>query len=120
MNKCDNCGWTGSDDQVVTDERIECDPGDTYPAGNCPECECHVYWYPDPKQCGFCGDKGYLLERDGVFEKCKQCNRFHNTFKALEYYIDFKPKEDGYDLRRFKFYPLPNPTTPTGKSQSPD
>ncbi len=107
MNKCDNCGWIGPDCDVDGDSSIQCDAGDTYPSGCCPECACHVFYYPDPIPCGFCGDTGYNLDRDGLFEKCHHCNRFWSTWKALEFIIDNPPKDHPFELAKFRLVPLP-------------
>ena len=117
MNKCDNCGWTGPDDDVVQDGRIECEPGDIYPSGNCPECECNVFHYPDVIPCGFCGDNGYTLDREGLFEKCHHCDRFTQTWQALDFYTDNPPQDYPYDFNKFRLVLRPKPT---GISQSPD
>ena len=49
MNRCDNCEWSGSDEQLGRTlsemhhlaERL--DPSSTVPSGECPECGCLAY-----------------------------------------------------------------------------
>src|SRR6187402_3749287 len=98
MNKCDNCGWTGKDEEVDVDSDCRVDAGDIMPAGCCPECDCYVYHWPDPIPCAFCGDKGYQIFSTYEFEKCDNCNRFRNTWKALEFYVE-EGDHKVYDLR---------------------
>lgn len=49
VNHCDNCNWTGPDEELNVEfpdipdlmERIE--PGGVVPSGECPACECLCY-----------------------------------------------------------------------------
>lgn len=52
---CDNCGWTGSFDDVNDildfEERMSCPEGGIaiMPAGECPECGCLAYYDQDSR-----------------------------------------------------------------------
>jgi hypothetical protein len=43
--KCDNCDWTGvaCDLESISDYQERVTPGETTPAGECPDCGCLAY-----------------------------------------------------------------------------
>ena len=54
MCKCDNCLWTGTEEELGTplkdckDLGQRLDPGSVVPAGECPDCGCLAYLTKQP------------------------------------------------------------------------
>ena|SRR6187402_3115607 len=100
MNYCNECGWKGDNPDDL--DGYQASAGEVYPSGNCPECECCTYWYPDERQCAFCGDRGYNIYADATFDRCKHCERFESTLRALEFYSQHVSESHVYDFTAFK------------------